>query len=166
LNKFKLIKSMKNLILLFFILILSCLSTHSQKQFAYQLECISVEISGSISIKIWNTKKGKNYSQLQSRKDAVHALLFSGVTGHNGCISQKPLLSTPKSIEAFKKIDNAFFSKNGDWGKYTREASVASILPQQIGDKKWKVYQVSVSKDLLRKYLEEQKIIKSLNSGF
>jgi len=157
---------MKKFILLFFSLIILSLPTYAQNQFAYQVECISVENSGSVKIKIWNTKKAKKYSQLQARKDAVHAILFSGVSGSNGCVTQKPLLSTPESIEAFKKIENYFFSKNGEYGKYTREASVAATLPQQIGDKKWKVYQVSISKDLLRKYLEEQKIIKSLNSGF
>jgi len=157
---------MKKFILLFFGLIILSLPTYAQKQFAYQVECISVENNDSVTIKIWNTKKAKKYSQLQARKDAVHAILFSGVSGSNGCVTQKPLLSTPESIEAFKKIENYFFSKNGEWGKYTREASVATTLPQQIGDKKWKVYQVSISKDLLRKYLEEQKIIKSLNSGF
>jgi hypothetical protein len=157
---------MKKFIVLFFGLITLSLPTYAQKQFAYQVECVSVETSGSVTIKIWNTKKGKNYSQLQARKDAVYANLFSGVPGNNGCVIQKPLLSTPKSIEAFKKIENDFFSKNGEWSKYTREASVAATFPQQIGDKKWKVYQVSVSKDLLKKYLEEQKIIKSLNTGF
>jgi hypothetical protein len=157
---------MKKFILLFFSLTILILQSFAQRQFAYQVECISVENSGSVSVKIWNTKKGKKYSQLQARKDAVHAILFSGVPGNNGCITQKPILSTPESIEAFKKIENDFFSKNGEWSKFTREASISTTLPQQIEDKKWKVYQVSISKDLLRKYLEEQKIIKSLTNGF
>jgi hypothetical protein len=157
---------MKKFILLFFSLTILMLPTFAQKQFAYQVECISVENSGSVSVNIWNTKKGKKYSQLQARKDAVHAILFLGVPGSNGCVTQKPFLSTPESIEAFKKIENDFFSKNGEWSKYTREANISTTLPQQIGDKKWKVFQVSISKDLLRKFLEEHKIIKSLNTGF
>jgi len=39
-------------------------------------------------------------------------------------------------------------------------------LPANLGIKNWKVYQVSISKNELRKYLEEQKIIKSLTNGF
>jgi len=77
---------MKKFILLFFNLTILMLPTFAQKQFAYQVECISVENSGSVSVKIWNTKKGKKYSQLQARKDAVHAILFSGVPGSNGCV--------------------------------------------------------------------------------
>jgi len=86
--------------------------------------------------------------------------------GNNGCVAQKPLLSTPESIEAFNKIENEFFTKNGIWSNYSREATISNTLPERIGDKSWKVYQISVSKDLLRKYLEEQKINRSLNSGF
>lgn len=157
---------MNKIILLFFSLIVLSLSTYAQKQFAYQVECILIENSGSVTIKIWNTKKGKIYSQEQARKDAVHAILYSGVPSNNGCVAQKLLLSTPESIQAFKRIENDFFSKNGEWSKFTREASLSTTLPRQIGDKKWKVYQVSISKDLLRKYLEEHKIIKSLNTGF
>jgi len=39
-------------------------------------------------------------------------------------------------------------------------------LPAKLGVKNWKVYQVSISKKELRKFLEEQKIIKALNTGF
>ena len=138
----------------------------TKRKFRYQVECCSVDVTGLISIRIWRSTRFKRYSYRQASRDAVHAILFSGVSGKNGCVTQKPLLSTPKSLDAFKKIENDFFSKNGEWSKYTREASVATTLPQQIGDKKWKVYKVSISKDLLRKYLEEQKVIKTLNSGF
>ncbi|UAM99725.1 hypothetical protein K8354_07940 [Polaribacter litorisediminis] len=157
---------MNKFILLFFSLIILSFTTYAQKQFAYLVECVSVENSGSITIKIWNTKKGKRYSQIQARKDAIDAILYSGVPGKNGCIAQKPLLSAQKSIDAFRKVENDFFSKKGVWSKYTREANMANVVIQQTGNKKWKVYEVSISKDLLRKYLEEQKIIKSLNNGF
>lgn len=157
---------MNKIILIFFSLIILTVPTYAQKQFAYQVECITVENSNSVTIKIWNTKKGKKYSQLQARKDAVHGILFSGLSGSNRCVTQKQLLSTPESIDAFKKTENDFFSKTGEWSKFTREANVSTTLPQQIGDKKWKVYQITISKNLIRKYLEEHKIIKSLSTGF
>ncbi len=152
--------------ILFTIIITFFFESNAQKQFAYQVECVSVENNGYVTIKIWNTKLGKKYSQEQARKDAIDAVLFSGIPSNNGCIAQKPILSTPESIENFKKIEKDFFAKNGNWSNYTREATIENALPENIGDKSWKVYKVSVSKDLLRKYLEEQKIIKSLNSGF
>jgi hypothetical protein len=39
-------------------------------------------------------------------------------------------------------------------------------MPLSLGKKEWKVYQVSISKVALRQYLEELKIIKSLNNQF
>ena len=45
-------------------------------------------------------------------------------------------------------------------------SSNSSTLPSNLGSKNWKVYEVSVSKNELRKFLEEQKIINSLNTGF
>jgi hypothetical protein len=132
----------------------------------YQTECVSIQSDGYITIKIWNTKAGKSYKPEQSRKDAVHALLFSGISGSKGCTTQEPLLKKSDDIENFQKIEKEFFSKNGKWVLYTRSSSTETTLPDGIGEKNWKVFQVAISRDALKKYLEEQKIIKSLNTGF
>ncbi|MCX8490602.1 MAG: hypothetical protein ORN54_06000 [Cyclobacteriaceae bacterium] len=132
----------------------------------YQIECISIENDGYITLKIWDSKQGKNYKADQARKDAIHAILFSGVPPTNSCATQKPILTDSESQNNFEKIQSEFFGKNGAWTKYTRMAETQYALPQSIGKKNWKVYQVAVAKNLLRKDLEDQKIIKSLNSGF
>ncbi|WP_127142122.1 hypothetical protein [Flagellimonas marinaquae] len=153
-------------ILLFFGVTILAVPVFAQKKFAYQVECVSVETNGSVTIKIWNSKLGKRYDQEKARKDAVDAILKSGVPGNNGCVLQKPLLVTTESIQKFKKIEKAFFAKHGLWSNYTRQATSLNTLPEKIGKKKWKVYQVTIAMDLLRKYLKEKRIIKSLNSGF
>ncbi len=132
----------------------------------FQTECISLETDGYVTIKIWNTKKGSKYTVEQARKDAVAALLYSGIAGVNGCITQPPILNNADCIDNFHNIEEEFWAKNGKWNVFTRNATIVTAIPQNIGDKRWKVYQVSVSKSELRKYLEEQKVIKSLNSGF
>jgi hypothetical protein len=132
----------------------------------YQTECISIETDGYVIIKIWDTKKGMNYNVEQARKDAVDAVLFSGISGKNGCATQPPIINKTEEQENFKTIEKSFFSKKGKWIIYTRSAATETTLPDKLGVKNWKVYQVSVSKNELRKYLEEQKIIKSLNNGF
>jgi hypothetical protein len=132
----------------------------------YQTECISIDTDGYVIIKIWDTKKGKNYNSEQARKDAVDAILFSGISGNNGCASQPPIINKTEEQENFKFIENSFFAKKGKWTIFTRSAATETTLPANIGVKNWRVYQVSVSKKELRKYLEEQKIIKSLNNGF
>jgi len=157
---------MKNTIVLFITFFALHLNALTQNQSTYQVECVSVENDGSITIKIWNTKLGKKYTPEQASKDAIDAILFSGVPGNNGCIAQKPILTNQEAIDNFSKIEKDFYSKNGNWSIYTHEATTETTIPENIGDKSWKVYRVSVSKNLLRKYLEDQKIIKSLNSGF
>ncbi len=132
----------------------------------YQTDCVSLETDGYVTIKIWDTKKGKTYTTQQARKDAVATILFSGISGTNGCITQPPILNKANEQQNFKSIEKKFFSKNGKWSVFTKSSAVETTLPISVGDKKWKVYQVSVSRDQLRKYLEEQKIIKALNSEF
>ena len=132
----------------------------------YQTECVTLETDGYVTIKIWDTEKGAKYNSEQARKDAVHAILFSGISGGSGCATQPPILNKQEEQENFKPIEKSFFAKNGKWSIFTRSAATETTLPANLGIKKWKVYQVSISKNELRKYLEEQKIIKSLTNGF
>lgn len=132
----------------------------------FHTECVSIETDGYVTIKIWDTDKGKSYDSQQARKDAVTAILYSGVSGTNGCITQPPILNKADEQQKFQTIEKKFFSKNGKWIIFTRSSAIETTLPNSLGKKKWKVYQVSISREELRKYLEEQKIIKALNTGF
>jgi hypothetical protein len=133
---------------------------------SYQTECLSIETNGYITIKIWDIKNGAKYKPEQARKDAIHAVLFSGVAGGITCATQPPILIQSDEQDNFKAIEKSFFSKNGKWSSYTRSSLTSTTLPSSLGEKNWKVYQISVSKNELRKYLEDQKVIKSLNNGF
>ena len=132
----------------------------------YQTECVTIETDGYVTIKIWDTKKGSKYKPEQARKDAIRSFLYSGISGGNGCATQPPILNKTEEQENFKSIQKSFFSSKGKWSMFTRSSATETTFPASIGLKNWKVYQVSVSKNELRKYLEEQKIIKSLNNGF
>lgn len=132
----------------------------------YQTECVSLETDGYVSFKIWDTNKGAKYKPEQARKDAIDAILYAGIAGGNGCSTQSPLLSKTEEQEKFKSIEKSFFANKGKWSTFTRSSATETTLPASLGVKNWKVYQVSISKIELRKYLEEQNIIKSLNTGF
>lgn len=149
-------------------IIMGCLTllSFANKNRNYQTECVSIETDGYVTIKIWDTKKGEQYKSEQARKDAIHAILFSGVASVNGCATQPPILNKTEELENFKTIEKSFFAKKGKWSMYTRSTATETTLPENLGLKNWKVYQVSISKNELRKYLEEQKIIKSLTNGF
>jgi len=130
----------------------------------YQTECVTIETDGYVTIKIWDTQKGEKYKPEQARKDAIHAILFSGISAGNGCSTQPPILNKTEEQENFKTIEKSFFAKKGKWSMLS--SATESTLLANLGLTNWKVYQVSISKNELRKYLEEQKIIKSLTNGF
>lgn len=136
------------------------------KNRTYQTECVNLEIDGHTSIIIWNAKEGDNYKLEKAQQDAIHAILYSGVSGTSGCVTQPPILYSMLEQEKFKTIEKSFFSIKGKWSMFVRSSSIAVTLPTSIESENWKVYQVSISKTELRKYLEEQKIIKSLTNGF
>ena len=150
-----------------FVLIgLTTIFSFSYSKSSYQTECVTLETDGYVTIKIWNTKTGASYKAEQARKDAVHAILYAGISGGNGCSTQPPILNKSEEQDNFKKIEKSFFSKKGKWYMFTRSSATISTLPANLGIQNWKVYQVSISKNELRKFLEEQKIIKSLTNGF
>lgn len=142
------------------------LMAFNQQNNSYQTECVSLETDGYVTFKIWDTKRGSKYKPEQARKDGINAILISGIAGINGCTTQQPILNKSEELEKFKSIEKSFFSKNGKWSILTKSSTIETTLPKNLGEKNWKVYQVSVSKNELRKYLEEQKIINSLNTGF
>jgi len=134
--------------------------------YSYQTECVSINTDAFVVIRIWNTKKGLKYKAVQARKEAVHALLFSGIAGGNGCSTQPPILSDESARSEFEKIQTSFFSKKGEWSRFTRDGTENSFGMKNDVSATCKIYQVSVARKELRKYLEENKIIKPLNSGF
>lgn len=132
----------------------------------FLVECVSTNADGFITVKVWDNIKRARYKAGQAHKDAIYTFLYLGVSGSTGCATQPPILNNPAEKENFKAIEKRFFSKKGDWSIFTRSSSIQTTLPTNVGSKNWKVYQVSISKNELRKYLEEQKIIKKLNDIF
>jgi hypothetical protein len=146
------------LVILFFILF----SCKAQKEL-YSIECVSVENEGLVKLKLLNYVKPTKFNIEAAGKDAIKSILFSGYTSGN-CPTQKPLLKDNLDIHNFKKIEKDFFSKNGKWKTFVRNSlNIDNIKTEKITIKE---FEIMVNKDLLRKYLEEQKIIKSLNTGF
>jgi hypothetical protein len=151
---------MKKLLMLSVILL--ALSGNAQKEL-YSIECISVENEGYVKLKLLNYAKPTKFKIEEASKDAIRALLYSGYSSSK-CPIQKPLLKETVDIDNFKKIEKDFFSKNGKWKTFVRNSlDIDNVKTEKVTIKE---FEVMVNKELLRKYLEEQKIIKSLNTGF
>lgn len=152
---------MKNFLLLISVSLL-LISCASKKEF-YNIECVSIENEGYVKLKMGNYVKPTEFNIESASKDAIKAVLYSGYSSTN-CQTQKPILKESTDIENFKKIEGNFFSTDGKWKFFVRNSlDINNIKTDKTENKE---FVIMVNKDQLRKYLEEQKIIKSLNTGF
>jgi len=148
-----------------FIAIISLLSC-KQRLTGYQSECNSLNTEGYVILNIWESKSFKTFNTDKASKMALHAVLYSGVAGTKSCSTQPPMLNTEKEVSNFKNIEKKFFSKHGEWSRFTRSSLYEENSSDNSKLSKPKKFQVYVSKNELRKYLEENKIISKLKKGF
>ena len=149
----------------------NCFNRHANKDTAtwrYEIECVEVGSEGTYLIKVWSYSKQPTVAIEQSKKNAIHGVLFKGFSGKNSC-NQKPIISNSAIEQEKAEFFNKFFATGGDYMKYVNISSDGSVGAEnrlKIG-KEYKIgVVVSVHKDLLRKDLEAAGIIKSLGSGF
>ncbi|GEP49672.1 hypothetical protein FNO01nite_03440 [Flavobacterium noncentrifugens] len=167
----------KKLLLLFVFLIAATGINAQQKKadkateaFRYEIECAGIGTDGTYLIKVWSYSKNAKFAVTQAKKNAVHGIIFKGFSGGaQGCVSQKPLASSPNIEDEKADFFKSFFADGGDYMKYVSESSDGNIDAAdrvKVG-KEYKIgVIVSVSKDALRRYLEESGVVRGLSSGF
>jgi hypothetical protein len=143
----------------------------------YEIECEGVGSNGIYLIKIFSYSFNKDVAIEQSKKNAIHGVIFKGIPeGDRGCVSQ-PALARNSNLEQ-EKVDyfDAFFEEGGKYQKFvnlTTDGAVKAGDRYEIGGsglfrrKEYKIgIVVSVNKALLRKELEDAGILRGLSSGF
>lgn len=140
------------------------------ERWRYELEVVNEGAQGTYLIKIWSYSRRAQVAIEQAKKNAVHGVVFKGYTGAGRLKGQKPLVKDPSAEETHKEFFTEFFKDNGKYMKYVQLTTDGAIAPgdiMKVGKREYKVgIIVAVSKDELRKYLESEKIIRSLSSGF
>lgn len=143
-------------------------------QWRYEIEAaVGQAVQGYTLVKVYTYAKKKDLAILQAGKNAVHGILFKGIAAKNEknirLPSQKPIISDLDAYEKNKKYFKEFF-KNG--GKYQQFVQMVNNGVPDMGDivkikKEYKVgVKVLVAKNALRKEMENNGIIKALDSGF
>ena len=132
----------------------------------YEIESVGVGADGTYAIRVWSYYKNKNAKMpLEvAKRNAVHAVIFKGVPAGNGAASQPPL-----KTDAVTASDSVFFGNffQGEYQDYINSVASGSLRILKLRAREYKIgYVVSVAKDNLRKYLEDQGVIKGLSSGF
>ncbi len=137
--------------------------------FRYEIECVGTGVQGTYLIKVWTYSKKPKVAIEQSKKNAVHGVIFKGFAGGGrGCTSQQPL-APAEAEDNFADFFDKFFADGGDYMKYvalSNDGSIDSEDRLKVG-KEYKIgVVVSVMKDKLRKDLENAGIVKPLDAGF
>lgn len=168
---------MKKLLLLAAALLVGhiCLADKQQKadaetaKFRYDIEYARSAGDGMCQVKVWSYSKKTRIASEQCRKNAVHGVIFKGyATGDGSATSQRPLVRSGAAMQEHAAFFDEFFQDGGPYRQFVSAVTDGSMEVRRIGEKKqYKVgVVVTVSKDQLRKYLEENGIIRSLGSGF
>lgn len=129
----------------------------------YDIEGVETGTQGTFLVKVYVYTSKPEATVEQIKYAAVHGVLFKGFSG-KGFASQKAL-ARPE-IETQKTDYFSAFWGNGDFLAYANIVN-AVVDRVKVSRKEYKIGAiVSVSKDSLRKSLEDAGIIKGLNSGF
>ncbi len=139
------------------------------REWRYEIEAVNTGVTGTYLVKAWSYSKKPDVAIEQAKKNAVHGVIFKGITGHSGVSGQGPLATNPNIEQEKKDFFDAFFADGGKYMKFVSSSNDGAIEAEDIMKigKEYKVGVIlSVNAALLRKDLESAGIIKSLSSGF
>lgn len=126
----------------------------------YEILCAGTGVQGTYLVEVTSYGKTVDAALAQMKKDAVHGVLFRGLTGE--CV-QKPLAGSAEVENENKDFFDNFFGTSGDYAKYVVEEKNMNIIAKKVSKREYKVTKVlSVKKDLLRRDLEKAGVIKAL----
>lgn len=139
------------------------------KEWRYDIAVEQTGSQGSYLVKVWSYSKKPAVAQEQSKKNAVHGIIFKGFAGKPGVSGKKALVTEMSVVKEKAGYFDAFFADGGSYMKFVEFATNGNIAAGdrvKIG-KEYKIgVVVSVKVAELRKQLEADGIIKALGAGF
>lgn len=139
------------------------------QKWRYDIEAAGVGTQGTYLVKVWSYSKKPSVAMEQSKKNAVHGVIFKGFVGKPGVPGQKALATSPAIEQEKQQFFEEFFADGGKYAKYVYESTSGAVAAEdrmKVG-KEYKIgIVVSVNVDALRKDLEAAGVIKGLSSGF
>ena len=86
--------------------------------FAQETECISKEMDGSLTQRVWGTARHKTDALEQAKKQAVYDVLFKGVTRGNTDYNMRPIMTEVNARQRYQDYFDIFFMDRGEYRKY------------------------------------------------
>ncbi len=135
----------------------------------YEVEIVARGTDGSHQIKIWTHAKSLENALRQSKKNAVHALVFKDIPSKGRIKGTKKLLNASMDDKKTQFFDK-FFTDEGEHQRFITLVNNGKLGPGDRIKIDRKTYKfgvvVSVNTSGLRKYLEKEGIIKGLSDMF
>jgi hypothetical protein len=133
----------------------------------YEIESVAVgQQAGSVVIKVWSYSKKTDVAQEQSKKNAVHGVVFKGVPAKDRIPGKRPLVDASTAAQ-YTDWFKAFFADGGDYMRYVALTNSGAAEVMKSAKKEYKVgVTVTVQYNELRKALEESGAVKRLGGGF
>jgi hypothetical protein len=102
---------------------------------------------------------------VKPQQNAIHATLFKGIPAGGGATAQPALVPSDSQYNHDSPFSQESFKS--DYQRFVNSVAKGSVQVVKSGRREYKIgYVMSIAKDNLRRYLEEQGIIKGLSSGF
>lgn len=86
--------------------------------FAQETECISKEMDGSLTLRVWGTGRNKTDALEQAKKQAVYDVLFKGITRGNTDYNMRPIMTEVNARQRYQDYFDIFFMDRGEYRKY------------------------------------------------
>ncbi len=164
---------MKRFTLLIALVAMCILSVHAKSYpfdmaHSYEVQVVRVAQQGTKFLKVWGIAGSPDKAIDRALQDAVAACIFTGVEGNEIAGKVPALVSGKEVYEQHKQFFDTFFKKgeflqyvkNANTGYPTGENNIKTDKGRKVG-----IYAV-VMYDNLRKRLEEEGIVKKLDSYF
>ena len=151
------------------VILLMVTALHAQNSYStprYDLKAYGtgIESTYAAEIFVYLPKPNKNVDA-SIRKAAIHGVLFKGLTAANGGGSQRPMVSA-QTEQQHTDFFSGFFSNEANYLRYVT-ITEGSHRVEKAEKKLYRIRAiVSIQKDELRKYLEEQHIVESFKDLF
>jgi|AntRauTorcE11898_2_1112593.scaffolds.fasta_scaffold00221_2 hypothetical protein len=140
-----------------------------ESPYNYEILNLGVGVEGTKLVKVWGYDKKADMAILKAEKNAVAAAIFRGIPAGNGSAATPALCSDQNCYGKNRKFFDNFFMPGGKYLQYVNITNDG--MPG--GDDRIKMnkgYKVAVKTSLahsnLRKYLEQEGMVRKMDSGF
>ncbi len=124
--------------------------------------CLGVELDGSQTVRSFGIGRNENDARQQAQKNAINAVIFTGIrSGVDGC-NTKPLIFEVNAREKYESFFNDFFKDGGDYTKFVSYRDTKSASAQRSRtNAQFKIsLALRIDRAGLKEYLIKNNIIK------